>query len=230
MQRRPGRTLSATSVRPPDRIRTRPRAAVGGRVERPAVAVAGSLRSRSPCSGLEPTGAAFESAAGSSAWQPPACRARPGRARTRTTPRRTSRASGQTTAAGRASRAPHGPPRAEPRARPRRLCRTGSAPPGMVRVPVSTAQRLGPSLDRINALFRSILDARTYGRIHAHAARAFQHEIKLLRADVLVQCARRFWAATARAARRGFRSRCARDNPRSGFASGWRAARRGLPA
>ena len=35
----------------------------------------------------------------------------------------------------------------------------------MVRVPVSTAQRLGPSLDRINALFRSILDARTYGRI-----------------------------------------------------------------
>ena len=35
----------------------------------------------------------------------------------------------------------------------------------MVRVPVSTAQRLGPSLDRIKALFRSILDARTYGRI-----------------------------------------------------------------
>ena len=35
----------------------------------------------------------------------------------------------------------------------------------MVRVPVSTAQRLGPSLDRIKAHFRSILDARTYGRI-----------------------------------------------------------------
>ena len=35
----------------------------------------------------------------------------------------------------------------------------------MVRVPVSTAQRPGPSLERIKALFRSILDSRTYGRI-----------------------------------------------------------------
>jgi signal transduction histidine kinase len=35
----------------------------------------------------------------------------------------------------------------------------------MVRVPVSTAQRPGPSLKRIKALFRSILDSRTYGRI-----------------------------------------------------------------
>jgi signal transduction histidine kinase len=36
---------------------------------------------------------------------------------------------------------------------------------GMVRVPVSTAQHPGPSLNRIKAYFRSILDARTYGRI-----------------------------------------------------------------
>jgi len=35
----------------------------------------------------------------------------------------------------------------------------------MVRVPVSTAQRPSPSLKRIKALFRSILDSRTYGRI-----------------------------------------------------------------
>jgi len=35
----------------------------------------------------------------------------------------------------------------------------------MVRVPVSTAQRPDPSLNRIRAFIRSILDARTYGRI-----------------------------------------------------------------
>jgi signal transduction histidine kinase len=35
----------------------------------------------------------------------------------------------------------------------------------MVRVPVSTVQRPGPSLNRIKAFFRSILDRRTYGRI-----------------------------------------------------------------
>ncbi len=35
----------------------------------------------------------------------------------------------------------------------------------MVRVPVSTAQRPGPSLNRINAFFRSSLDRRTYARI-----------------------------------------------------------------
>ena len=35
----------------------------------------------------------------------------------------------------------------------------------MVRVPVSTAQRPGPSLERIKAFFRSILESRTYGRI-----------------------------------------------------------------
>jgi signal transduction histidine kinase len=36
---------------------------------------------------------------------------------------------------------------------------------GMVRVPVSTAQQPGPSLQGIKALLRSILDRRTYGRI-----------------------------------------------------------------
>src|SRR5215203_2444493 len=35
----------------------------------------------------------------------------------------------------------------------------------MVRVPVSTGERRGPSLNRIKALFRTILDGRTYGRI-----------------------------------------------------------------